>query len=43
MGKIAKTNTLLARRKVAITLGIEHAHPLFARRAENADIIGSVL
>lgn len=38
MGKIAKTNELLARRHYAVTTGVGQAHPLFAERAENAEI-----
>ena len=38
MGQMAKTNRLLARRKAAVTSGVGHVHPLFAARAENAEI-----
>ncbi|MCK5809864.1 MAG: 4-aminobutyrate--2-oxoglutarate transaminase [Cocleimonas sp.] len=35
---MAKTNELLARRHYAVTTGVGQAHPLFAERAENAEI-----
>jgi 4-aminobutyrate aminotransferase/4-aminobutyrate aminotransferase/(S)-3-amino-2-methylpropionate transaminase len=38
MGQMAKTNRLLARRTAAVTSGVGHVHPLFAARAENAEI-----
>ena len=38
MGKIAKTNALLARRYAAVSTGIGHVHPLVAKRAKNAEI-----
>lgn len=36
--KMNKTNELLARRQAAVSTGAGHVHPLFAERAENAEI-----
>ena len=35
---MSKTSDLLARRKAAVTAGLGHVHPIFAERAENAEI-----
>ncbi|MEE9326964.1 MAG: 4-aminobutyrate--2-oxoglutarate transaminase [Cocleimonas sp.] len=33
-----KTSELIARREAAVTAGVAHVHPIFAERAENAEI-----
>ncbi len=35
---MSKTSELLARRQAAVTSGLGHVHPIFAERAENAEI-----
>lgn len=35
---MSKTSDLLARREAAVTSGVGHVHPIFAERAENAEI-----
>ena len=35
---MSKTSDLIARREAAVTSGVGHVHPIFAERAENAEI-----